>query len=784
MKIRSLVLLVCLMQASFLFASDHRLALDTILPGRNTGELPGIVIRRSKPMAKTSGDTLKFDMKRYLKPEAFRLEDLVKNIPGFRVDDNGRIYFNGKEISRIMIDGDDLAGEQYKLLSRNLKALMVDSLQVIQRHEKNRLMLTFGNPDAIALNLLIKKSWIGKTSGNLMIGRGIGQRGEADAELVRLAKKTKQLCFINTNNTGANGVTDRGNEMQGNDRGAYRVWPFDPIHAGTGPNLPPAYVNINNDKSLAFISSLVLSSHTKLSLTATAMQKENRRLASGQSSYHIPGAEKFNLSTVTKTVEHATTGTLRMNLETDKGGNRLSSFRLAVSNGQTHAKQHADRSGVLASVRDANDRQHQFNLLAAHHTTWKLSTSALLQADTRLALERNIDRLQASFSTDSPMRFFIDQVFAHHGKMANTDLSLIKQWGQQNARVGIRAAVEAISSAIGPQAQSLHLAKYYPYLSIVQRHSKKTSTTFNAAAGRAMVNSNTVNRNVFIFHLEEKLSWQRKPTAQYRMGIALAKKPASTPSWHAGPVLFEGSMRNGVADLAFPLSVDMEIGTTKMDLYKGFVLSVNARAGMLRNDYGLATIVGKVFDSLSWFIIPLQRNLLLNARVEQFIHPLKLKYILEANWMLNHQPQQLNGMIFGSTMNSHGLEQRMVSNWKGWFNGELHYSLQQNRFGASGQQPSTMKRFGYGVSTTLRFSTHLFAHVQYRIQRFERGQSFDMLDGVIKAVLSPRWRCSIALNNLMNHQCIELLNASPYGNDRFTQQLNGRQVLFGLNWGF
>jgi outer membrane receptor for ferric coprogen and ferric-rhodotorulic acid len=70
------------------------------------------------------------------------------------------------------------------------------------------------------------------------------------------------------------------------------------------------------------------------------------------------------------------------------------------------------------------------------------------------------------------------------------------------------------------------------------------------------------------------------------------------------------------------------------------------------------------------------------------------------------------------------------------------------------------------------------------VQRFEQGQSFDMLDGVVKAVLSPRCRCSISLNNLMNHHYFELLNASPYGQDRFTQQLNGRQVLFGLNWGF
>ena len=121
-------------------------------------------------------------------------------------------------------------------------------------------------------------------------------------------------------------------------------------------------------------------------------------------------------------------------------------------------------------------------------------------------------------------------------------------------------------------------------------------------------------------------------------------------------------MRNRISDPAIPLSLDLEMG-----LYQGFVLSVNARAGILRNDYGIATTVGKVVDSLSWFVMPLQRNLMLNARVEQFIHSLKLKYILEANGMVSHRPQQLNGVIFGSIMNSHGLEQRMVSNWKSWF---------------------------------------------------------------------------------------------------------------------
>lgn len=313
---------------------------------------------------------------------------------------------------------------------------------------------------------------------------------------------------------------------------------------------------------------------------------------------------------------------------------------------------------------------------------------------------------------------------------------------------------------------------------------KKISSTLNVAAGNTHFNSIAINSNAFIFHVEEKWLWQQKPTAQYRLGISLAKKPAASRNWHAGPVLFETAFRNGIPDLATPFSVGLELGATKMDLYKGFVLSVTANANLLRNDYGMATAVGNVFDSLTWFIMPVQRNLMLNGHVEQFIHPLKLKYILQTNWLLGQRPQQLNGIVFSSTMNSQGIEQRIVSNWKGMFNGEVHYDLQQNRFCGSTNQVSTMKRISYGISTTLRFSAQLFAHVQYRVQRFERAQSFDMLDGVVKAVLSPRWRCSIALNNLMNHHYFEIINASAYGHDRFTQQLNGRQVLFGLNWGF
>jgi len=93
--------------------------------------LPTVLLRRQAPLGSRSGDTLVFDAQRYARPTSFRLEELIRDIPGFRVDGEGRIYFNGKEISRIMIDGDDLSGEHYRLLSRNLRSMMVEKLELI-----------------------------------------------------------------------------------------------------------------------------------------------------------------------------------------------------------------------------------------------------------------------------------------------------------------------------------------------------------------------------------------------------------------------------------------------------------------------------------------------------------------------------------------------------------------------------------------------------------------------------------------------------------------------------
>lgn len=184
-----------LMCSSFLFAHGDHVLLDTIPADKPVKQLPAVFLRRQASQGRLSGDTLVFDAQRYARPSAFRLEELLKDVPGFRVDGEGRIHFNGKEINRIMIDGEDLAGKQYRLLSRNLRSMMIQKIELIQDHQTNRLlkgMLASAEP---AINIRIKKEYLGKITGSGSLHGGIENMFEADAEGMVLKDNRKQMIF-------------------------------------------------------------------------------------------------------------------------------------------------------------------------------------------------------------------------------------------------------------------------------------------------------------------------------------------------------------------------------------------------------------------------------------------------------------------------------------------------------------------------------------------------------------------------------------------------------------
>src|SRR5579859_2166861 len=63
---------------------------------------------KSRPMAITKGDTTSFNVRSFSHVEDRSIADVLGRIPGVTVDEQGKIYYNGKAVSNLYIQGDDL----------------------------------------------------------------------------------------------------------------------------------------------------------------------------------------------------------------------------------------------------------------------------------------------------------------------------------------------------------------------------------------------------------------------------------------------------------------------------------------------------------------------------------------------------------------------------------------------------------------------------------------------------------------------------------------------------
>ncbi|SDV99756.1 carboxypeptidase-like regulatory domain-containing protein [Flavobacterium degerlachei] len=132
------------------------------------------------------------------------VEDILKKLPGIEVLKDGSIKAHGKYIDKLLIQGKDLFDKNYKLLSKNLDAKLLDAVQIIDGFEDNPILKKMNNSDKTALNLKLKKDKQNVWFGNILIGAGIvsENRWKESLNLGLLKKKIKLFYLADYNNSG------------------------------------------------------------------------------------------------------------------------------------------------------------------------------------------------------------------------------------------------------------------------------------------------------------------------------------------------------------------------------------------------------------------------------------------------------------------------------------------------------------------------------------------------------------------------------------------------------
>jgi len=92
-----------------------------------------VTIKGSVTPIKIKGDTIEFNAKAYVVQPNDKVEDLLKQLPGVKIDKDGHITADGERVYKVLLDGEEFFGDDPILITRNIRADMVDKIQLYNK---------------------------------------------------------------------------------------------------------------------------------------------------------------------------------------------------------------------------------------------------------------------------------------------------------------------------------------------------------------------------------------------------------------------------------------------------------------------------------------------------------------------------------------------------------------------------------------------------------------------------------------------------------------------------
>jgi hypothetical protein len=157
---------------------------------------------KTQPLIRYKGDTLSYDVASFARKEDISIGDVIKHLPGMAVNDNGQISFNGKSISNLYIQGDDLMDGRYGLATKVITKDMIKSIDVLQNFQPIQVLKKKLLTDDVAVNLILKDENSLKVTGQAMAGAGLPAQYDAALNLMMFNKTFKMLNSMQANNSG------------------------------------------------------------------------------------------------------------------------------------------------------------------------------------------------------------------------------------------------------------------------------------------------------------------------------------------------------------------------------------------------------------------------------------------------------------------------------------------------------------------------------------------------------------------------------------------------------
>lgn len=149
------------------------------------------------------GDTLVYNADSFKRESDKKLEDVLKRLPGVEITEEGTIEVEGKEVSKVMVEGKDFFDGDTKLATKNIPADALDKVQVLKNYDEvGQLRGVRSNEDNIAINIKLKEGKKNFWFGEVTAGVGPDERYLVHPKLFYYSPKYSINIITDMNNIG------------------------------------------------------------------------------------------------------------------------------------------------------------------------------------------------------------------------------------------------------------------------------------------------------------------------------------------------------------------------------------------------------------------------------------------------------------------------------------------------------------------------------------------------------------------------------------------------------
>ncbi len=152
-------------------------------------------------------DTITYRTDQFKTGEERKLRDILKKLPGIKVDRAGNVTVNGKPVSKLMVDGKTFFTGDEKLGVNNIPADAVDEVEALDNYSEIAFLKGLEDSNRMALNIKLKEGKKRFLFGDVAAAGGIKARYQINPTLFYYSPKTAINFIGDLNNTGEKSFT-------------------------------------------------------------------------------------------------------------------------------------------------------------------------------------------------------------------------------------------------------------------------------------------------------------------------------------------------------------------------------------------------------------------------------------------------------------------------------------------------------------------------------------------------------------------------------------------------